>query len=120
MAGNEMTYKELEELVLMLPRKELVRLSEILATRLASNAIREASRSYLSKGATHAMEAQIQILLEKLAHLPPERLTEVGDFIEFLHQRELAQLSGRDFAHASENAFAKVWDNDDDALYDKL
>jgi hypothetical protein len=37
----------------------------------------------------HAMQAQLQLLMEKLGRLPVERQAEVGDFMEFLHQREM-------------------------------
>ena len=66
------------------------------------------------------MHAQVQHMLEKLEHLSPERLAEVDDFIDFLQQRDQEKLLSRDFAKASNDAFAKVWDNDDDAIYDTL
>ncbi len=66
------------------------------------------------------MHPQVQNVAEKLAHLSPERLTEVEDFIDFLRQRDSDQHQRKDFARASEATFAKVWDNDDDAAYDKL
>lgn len=66
------------------------------------------------------MRSHIQYVLEKLEHLSPERLAEVEDFIDFLQQRDQDKRLRRDFAQASEAAFNKVWDNDDDAIYDKL
>lgn len=66
------------------------------------------------------MQAQIQFIVERLGHLSLERQAEVGDFIEFLHQRDQEQHLRKDFAQASSAAFAKVWDNDDDAVYDTL
>jgi uncharacterized membrane protein len=59
-------------------------------------------------------------MLEKLEHLSPDRLIEVEDFIDFLQQRDQSKHVKQDFSRASEAAFSKVWDNDDDALYDKL
>jgi len=35
-------------------------------------------------------------------------------------QRESIQLAEKDFTQASEEAFARVWENEHDALYDKL
>lgn len=58
-------------------------------------------------------------LLEKIESLPPERVAEVEDFVDFLHEREERRLV-QAAARASEPAFAKVWDNPDDAAYDKL
>jgi len=59
-----------------------------------------------------------QRLLEKIKRLPPEKAAEVEDFIDFLSQRdgELANAATR----LSEDAFKKVWDNADDADYDRL
>lgn len=59
-------------------------------------------------------------LLAKIRTLPPERVAEVEDFIDFLRQRDeelrLTQAAGK----LSEPAFAKVWDHPDDADYDRL
>lgn len=60
------------------------------------------------------------LLIEKLEDLPPERLAEVGDFVDFLRERD----ETRKFTHASallsESAFAKAWDNESDTVYDRL
>ena len=67
-----------------------------------------------------------QILIEKIATLPPQRLAEVEDFVDFLRAREAGKETERDSrlaaqaARASEPAFARVWDNDEDAAYDRL
>ena len=61
-----------------------------------------------------------QALLEKLTRLPPERVAEVEDFVDFLRSRDEERALERASTHAAEPAFAKVWDNDDDAVYDKL
>jgi hypothetical protein len=66
------------------------------------------------------MQIQVQHIIKILEHLSPERQAEAGDFIEFLHQREQEQHLRGDFANASNAAFAKAWDNDDDAIYDTL
>ena len=66
------------------------------------------------------MQPQVQHMLEKLEHLSPDRLAEVEDFIDFLQQRDQDKRLRQDFARASEAAFAKVWDNDEDAIYDQL
>ena len=63
---------------------------------------------------------QLRHVQHKLEHLAPERLAEVEDFIDFLQQRDRDQHLRRDYARASEPAFAKVWDNDEDAVYDEL
>lgn len=66
------------------------------------------------------MQPQVEHMLEKLEHLSPERLAEVEDFIDFLNQRDQDKRLRQDFTQASEDAFNKVWDNDDDAIYDNL
>lgn len=65
------------------------------------------------------MSATEQALLEKIRQLPPQRLAEVEDFVDFLRAREERQLTTA-AAKASEPAFAKAWDNDEDATYDRL
>ena len=66
------------------------------------------------------MQPQLEQMMEKLEHLSPNRPAEVEDFIDFLQQHDQDKRLRQDFARASEAAFAKVWDNDDDAIYDKL
>ena len=61
-----------------------------------------------------------QTLLEKLKALPPERAAEVEDFVDFLRARGDAHQFTRVAARAAEPAFKKVWDNPDDAAYDRL
>jgi len=61
-----------------------------------------------------------QALLEKLKDLPPERVAEVEDFVDFLRTRGNAQQLTQAAARAAEPAFKKVWDNPDDAAYDRL
>ena len=59
-------------------------------------------------------------LIAKLQALPPQRRAEVEDFVDFLRSREDDQRLTAAAARASEPAFAQVWDNDDDAEYDRL
>lgn len=66
------------------------------------------------------MQLQVQQVLEKLEQLSPDRLAEVEDFIDFLQQRDQDKRLHQDYARASEAAFAKIWDNDEDAIYDQL
>ena len=59
-------------------------------------------------------------LYKKIQNLPPERVAEVEDFVDFLaardHDRALVYAATR----LSEASFAEVWDNADDADYDQL
>lgn len=59
-------------------------------------------------------------LLAKLQQLPPQRLAEVEDFIDFLRSREDDRALTNAAVTAAAPAFDKVWDNDEDAAYDRL
>ena len=62
----------------------------------------------------------IKDLIEKLEALPPERIAEVEDFIDFLKQRDRDLRLAHATAKIAEKSFAEVWDNPDDAVYDKF
>lgn len=66
------------------------------------------------------MNVAEQVLIDKIKKLPPERMAEVEDFVDFLRAREDAQRLAQAAAKASEASFAQVWDNDEDADYDRL
>ncbi len=61
-----------------------------------------------------------QAIIEKIKGLPPERVAEVEDFVDFLRMRNDDQRLTQAATKASTSAFNKVWDNPDDADYDKL
>ena len=58
-------------------------------------------------------------LIQNIRSLPPERVAEVEDFIDFLSQREDLRLT-QAATKLSEEASQKVWDNPADAAYDRL
>ena len=62
---------------------------------------------------------QTETLVEKIKQLPPQRIAEVEDFVDFLAQREERKLV-QSAMKLSENSFRKVWDNEEDAVYDEL
>ncbi|MBA3442580.1 MAG: DUF2281 domain-containing protein [Pyrinomonadaceae bacterium] len=62
---------------------------------------------------------QAEKLVEKLKQLPPERVAEVEDFIDFLTQRDERRLT-QAAMQMSEHSFRRVWDNEEDAVYDEL
>lgn len=66
------------------------------------------------------MTAAEQVLIDKIKQLPPQRMAEVEDFVDFLRSREVEQRLTRAAAKASEASFAQVWDNDEDAAYDRM
>jgi len=59
-------------------------------------------------------------LLEKIRSLPPDKAAAVEDFVDFLSRREEHRRLVRTSARLSEDAFQRVWDNPDDAIYDQL
>ena len=66
------------------------------------------------------MSATEQLLIEKIRQLPPQRLAEVEDFVDFLRAREDEGHLTQAATKASEASFATVWNNDDDAAYDRM
>jgi hypothetical protein len=59
-------------------------------------------------------------LMGKIRALPPERVHEVEDFVDFLKLRDEDRQLIRGVAGLSEKAFKDVWDNPEDAAYDRL
>lgn len=66
------------------------------------------------------MSTNPQQLIEKLQSLPPERLAEVADFVDFLQAREAQRNLICATTTLSEPVFARIWDNPEDAEYDAL
>jgi len=59
-------------------------------------------------------------LIEKIRSLPKDKVAEVEDFVDFLRMRYEERQLAHSMTKLSETAFNKVWDNPDDAEYDKL
>lgn len=66
------------------------------------------------------MPADSQLLIEKIRALPPDRLAVVEEFVDFIRLRGQQSGLARDAAAASAAAFAAVWNNPDDDVYDTL
>jgi hypothetical protein len=66
------------------------------------------------------MPPNTQALMEKIQTLPPERIAEVEDFVEFIAVREQERSLTRAAAMTSAPAFAAIWNNPDDDAYDAL
>jgi hypothetical protein len=66
------------------------------------------------------MTAIDSVLIEKIRKLPAQRVAEVEDFVDFLHAREENQGLTRAAANAGETSFSQVWENDEDAAYDRI
>ena len=63
---------------------------------------------------------QIEQVTHKLQTLSQERIAEVEDFIDFLKQRDEDLQLTRSTMKISEQLLANLWDNADDAEYDRL
>lgn len=66
------------------------------------------------------MPPDTKTLMKKIATLPPERIAEIEDFVDFLRLREEERALTRTAAALSAPAFAAIWDNPDDDAYDAL
>lgn len=66
------------------------------------------------------MSASEQVLIDKIRQLPPQRLAEVEDFVDFLRTREDEQRLVQAAAKMAEGSFSAVWNNDEDAAYDRM
>lgn len=66
------------------------------------------------------MSAKEDILFEKIRALPEEKIAEVEDFVDFLRTKNVDARLTQSAAKLSEHALSKVWDNEDDAEYDRI
>ena len=66
------------------------------------------------------MPADSKTLIEKIEALPAERIAEIEDFVDFIRLREQERALARAAAAASAAAFAEIWSNPEDDVYDAL
>jgi hypothetical protein len=59
-------------------------------------------------------------LIDKIRSLPPDKVAEVEDFVDFLTMRDEDRLVTHAATKLSEDSFRQVWDNPEDAEYDRL
>jgi hypothetical protein len=64
--------------------------------------------------------AAVDKLAEKIRELPPDKQAEVEDFVDFLRLKDEERGFAQAAASLSEEAFGRVWDNPEDAAYDRL
>lgn len=67
-----------------------------------------------------ASPSYTQDLLDKIRALPDAQKAELANFVEYLRFKAEEQEPSTSVTKLSEQAFANVWDNPDDAEYDKL
>ena len=61
-----------------------------------------------------------QSLIEKIRRLPPDKAAVIEDFVDFLDRRDDDRRLSLAATKLSEDAFHRVWDNPEDAVYDQL
>lgn len=61
-----------------------------------------------------------EVIKKEIDKLPEDILGEVFDFIQFLESKKKKTLLTKASQKLSEVSFKKVWDNDEDAVYDGL
>ncbi len=62
-----------------------------------------------------------QRLIKKIRKLPSVKIMEIEDFIDFLSEQDQSDVNLTLAAtKLSESTFAKVWNNPEDAAYDRL
>jgi len=61
-----------------------------------------------------------EVIKKEIDKLPEDILAEVFDFIQFLESKKDKTLLTKASQKLSEVSFKKVWDNDEDAVYDSL
>jgi hypothetical protein len=59
-----------------------------------------------------------EMLIEKIKSLPPDRQNEVEDFVDFIAARSGDRALVRAAKAASAAAFASIWENPEDDIYD--
>ena len=62
----------------------------------------------------------IQQMVKKLQKLPPAKVAEVEDFIDFLSSRDDDRALVQAGKAITEPRLKAIWDNPDDAAYDRL
>lgn len=61
-----------------------------------------------------------EMLKKEIDKLPENLLTEVFDFVQFLERKREKHLITKASQELSTASFQKIWDNEEDAIYDKL
>jgi hypothetical protein len=61
-----------------------------------------------------------EIIKNEIDKLPENLLSEVLDFIQFLERKKERTLLAKASQKLSTTSFQKIWDNDEDAVYDSL
>lgn len=61
-----------------------------------------------------------ELIKKEIDKLPEDILAEVFDFIQFLESRKGRGLLAKSFQELSIPTFQRIWDNEEDAVYDTV
>ena len=61
-----------------------------------------------------------ELVKREIDKLPDDVLGEVLDFIQFLETKRETDLLARSFQELSKGSFQRIWDNEEDAVYDTI
>jgi hypothetical protein len=61
-----------------------------------------------------------ELIKNEIDRVPEEILPEIFNFIQFLELKKEKDVLAKAFQNLSEKSFDKIWDNDEDAVYDEL
>jgi hypothetical protein len=61
-----------------------------------------------------------ELIINEIDRLPENVLVEVYDFIQFLEVKKRRNLLAKASQELSAPSFQKIWDNEEDAVYDNL
>ena len=61
-----------------------------------------------------------ELIKKEIDKLPEDILAEVFDFIRFLESKRERDLLVKSSQKLSSTSFQRIWDNEEDAVYDKV
>jgi hypothetical protein len=61
-----------------------------------------------------------ELIKNEIDRIPEDILQEILDFIQFLELKKEKAILAKACQNLSEKSFDKIWNNDEDAVYDKL
>ena len=61
-----------------------------------------------------------ELIKREIDKLPEDALGEVFDFIQFLETKRKGDLLARSSQELSTSSFRRIWDNEEDAVYDTV
>lgn len=69
---------------------------------------------------TISTSEQEKLILAKIRMLPPDKVAEVVDFVDFISQKDQERQMIQTAGEMAQDAFRGVWDNAEDDAYDRL